>query len=402
MSEIAGHTPFQSRAPSAGPRSPARLRRSGRLPLLRLDPAQARPAGRRRVAGGRSPGTQGPGRLRLGCRDRAASPQPSPTLGGRRVAAPRQPPPAAGSPPAAAEPTAADPPLSRLPAVRRAAQRAAPGAASCCARTAGCACSCTAKAGCRAGSSPERRLKSRPCTRPPGGSPTIPGIAARARNVAGPAGPAGRTCPSGSTRPWWPAGSSAPSSAQRPISAATTSRPGAPGAGHGRRALRGPAPAGAALLPGRAATSPPWAPPGPASAAGSCCSLWWPARWTPRPPCWSRRAPPPRSPSRAASIALQPASGAADPNTWMLILRESVTLLYYPSGWWTIKSGASTYRIVVDAHDGERQLGHRARRERAAEPGSVGPGGRRWWSWPIVAAWARPRPGPQCVCRPSS
>jgi hypothetical protein len=51
-------------------------------------------------------------------------------------------------------------------------------------------------------------------------------------------------------------------------------------------------------------------------------------------------------------LALQPASGAADPRTWMLILRESVTLLYYPLWLIDYQAGGRSYRVVVDAHDG--------------------------------------------------
>ncbi len=51
--------------------------------------------------------------------------------------------------------------------------------------------------------------------------------------------------------------------------------------------------------------------------------------------------------------ALLPASGAADPNTWMIVLREAVTLLYYPLWLVDYQSGGQPYRIVVDAHDGD-------------------------------------------------
>jgi hypothetical protein len=50
-------------------------------------------------------------------------------------------------------------------------------------------------------------------------------------------------------------------------------------------------------------------------------------------------------------IALQPASGAADPQTRMLILRESVTLLYYPLWLVDYQVGGQPYRVVVDAHE---------------------------------------------------
>jgi hypothetical protein len=52
-------------------------------------------------------------------------------------------------------------------------------------------------------------------------------------------------------------------------------------------------------------------------------------------------------------IAVQPASGAADPNTWMLVLRESVTLLYYPIWLVEYQSGGRPYRIVVDGREGD-------------------------------------------------
>jgi hypothetical protein len=51
-------------------------------------------------------------------------------------------------------------------------------------------------------------------------------------------------------------------------------------------------------------------------------------------------------------VALQPASGAADPHTWMLILRESVTLLYYPLWLVDYQADGLLYRVVVNAHDG--------------------------------------------------
>jgi DNA-directed RNA polymerase subunit RPC12/RpoP len=51
-------------------------------------------------------------------------------------------------------------------------------------------------------------------------------------------------------------------------------------------------------------------------------------------------------------IALQPASGAADPQTRMLILRESVSLLYYPLWLVDYQVGGRPYRVVVDAHEG--------------------------------------------------
>ncbi len=55
---------------------------------------------------------------------------------------------------------------------------------------------------------------------------------------------------------------------------------------------------------------------------------------------------------RGRKLALQPASGAADPHTRMLILRESLTLLYYPLWLVDYQAGGRPYRIVVDAHDG--------------------------------------------------
>jgi hypothetical protein len=55
---------------------------------------------------------------------------------------------------------------------------------------------------------------------------------------------------------------------------------------------------------------------------------------------------------RGRRLALQPASGAADPQTSMLILRESVTLLYYPLWLVDYQAGGRPYRVVIDAHDG--------------------------------------------------
>ena len=55
---------------------------------------------------------------------------------------------------------------------------------------------------------------------------------------------------------------------------------------------------------------------------------------------------------RGRTIALRPASGAKDPQTRMVILRESVTLLYYPLWLIDYRVGGRPYRVVVDAHDG--------------------------------------------------
>ena len=55
---------------------------------------------------------------------------------------------------------------------------------------------------------------------------------------------------------------------------------------------------------------------------------------------------------RGRKLALEPASGAADPQTRMLILRESLTLLYYPLWLVDYQAAGRPYRIVVDAHDG--------------------------------------------------
>ena len=57
---------------------------------------------------------------------------------------------------------------------------------------------------------------------------------------------------------------------------------------------------------------------------------------------------------RGRRLALQPASGAADPQTSMLILRESVSLLYYPLWLVDYQAGGRPYRVVVNAHDGRR------------------------------------------------
>lgn len=52
------------------------------------------------------------------------------------------------------------------------------------------------------------------------------------------------------------------------------------------------------------------------------------------------------------TLALQPTAGAADPESRMLILRESLALLFYPL--WTVdyQVGGRPYRIVVDGRDG--------------------------------------------------
>jgi hypothetical protein len=55
---------------------------------------------------------------------------------------------------------------------------------------------------------------------------------------------------------------------------------------------------------------------------------------------------------RGRKMALEPASGAADPQARMLILREALTLLYYPLWLVDYEAAGSPYRIVVDAHDG--------------------------------------------------
>ena len=55
---------------------------------------------------------------------------------------------------------------------------------------------------------------------------------------------------------------------------------------------------------------------------------------------------------RGRKLALLPASGAADPQTRMLVLRESVTLLYYPLWLVDYQAGGRPYRIVVDAQNG--------------------------------------------------
>jgi hypothetical protein len=51
-------------------------------------------------------------------------------------------------------------------------------------------------------------------------------------------------------------------------------------------------------------------------------------------------------------LALQPASGAADPQTQMLILHESTALLYYPLWLVDYHAGGQPYRVVVDGRDG--------------------------------------------------
>jgi hypothetical protein len=56
--------------------------------------------------------------------------------------------------------------------------------------------------------------------------------------------------------------------------------------------------------------------------------------------------------ARGRKLALQPASGAADPTSRMLILRASLTLLYYPLWLVDYRAGGLPYRIVVDAYDG--------------------------------------------------
>jgi len=55
---------------------------------------------------------------------------------------------------------------------------------------------------------------------------------------------------------------------------------------------------------------------------------------------------------RGRKLALRPASGAVDPQSRMLILRESLALLYYPLWLVDYQAGGRPYRIVVDAHGG--------------------------------------------------
>jgi hypothetical protein len=55
---------------------------------------------------------------------------------------------------------------------------------------------------------------------------------------------------------------------------------------------------------------------------------------------------------RGRKLALLPASGAADPQTRMLVLRESVSLLYYPLWLVEYQVADRPYRIVVDANHG--------------------------------------------------
>jgi DNA-directed RNA polymerase subunit RPC12/RpoP len=56
--------------------------------------------------------------------------------------------------------------------------------------------------------------------------------------------------------------------------------------------------------------------------------------------------------ARGRRLALQPDSGAADPQSRMLLLRESLTLLYYPLWLVDYQTAGCSYRIVVNAHDG--------------------------------------------------
>jgi hypothetical protein len=51
-------------------------------------------------------------------------------------------------------------------------------------------------------------------------------------------------------------------------------------------------------------------------------------------------------------IALRPATGAGDPRTDLFVLRESLTLLYYPLWIVEYRAGGRPYRIVVDGRDG--------------------------------------------------
>ena len=55
---------------------------------------------------------------------------------------------------------------------------------------------------------------------------------------------------------------------------------------------------------------------------------------------------------RGRRLAVLPASGAADPQTQMLVLRESVSLLYYPLWLVDYKVADRPYRVVVDANHG--------------------------------------------------
>jgi DNA-directed RNA polymerase subunit RPC12/RpoP len=54
---------------------------------------------------------------------------------------------------------------------------------------------------------------------------------------------------------------------------------------------------------------------------------------------------------RGRRLALQPASGAADPLARLLILKEALALLYYPLWLVDYQVAGRDYRVVVDAHD---------------------------------------------------
>jgi hypothetical protein len=56
--------------------------------------------------------------------------------------------------------------------------------------------------------------------------------------------------------------------------------------------------------------------------------------------------------AKGRQVALQPASGAAAPQTRMLILRESVSLLYYPLWLVDYHAAGQSFRIVIDARTG--------------------------------------------------
>ena len=81
---------------------------------------------------------------------------------------------------------------------------------------------------------------------------------------------------------------------------------------------------------------------------------------------------------RGRKLALQPASGAADPQSRMLILRESLTLLYYPLWLVDYQAGGRPYRIVVDAHERQRQLRQARPPEKGGSPHPWASGWPRW------------------------
>jgi hypothetical protein len=74
---------------------------------------------------------------------------------------------------------------------------------------------------------------------------------------------------------------------------------------------------------------------------------------------------------RGRTLATQPSSATADPHASMLILRESLSLLYYPLWIVDYQAAGQPYRIIVDARDGSVNSGY-------------APGNEGRFTWPLA------------------